>query len=270
MDNHDILEQFNAFYKIKHEYEQNVSRLKNKIIHNPSLSKAEKRKRYLLIKPKCINCKKPVGTIFSTKDRKLIALCGANNPGSSQKPCKLNINIERGSIITLDKVIDALRQSLDEEKDEIIKTKLNLLFNFISEETALTQFKTQKSDYENTQSQYDKYLKQLILVTELMGKKESINSYDIQIYETIQEIKSTLIQATNDDSGSHQLIHDSIEMVTGKLTPLITLNNSLKYKYRGVIFNSELNTFNIIEKPYIVSDTEIIVDTAPTIISNIK
>ena len=52
-------------------------------------------KKLLEIKPKCINCKRPVGTTFSAgkKDDRYTVTCGDPNPGTR---CKLDIVIFNG------------------------------------------------------------------------------------------------------------------------------------------------------------------------------
>ena len=270
MDNPEILDAVNTFYKLKQEYEKNLTRMKHKIIHNPTLSKSAKRERFLLLKPKCVNCKKPVGTIFSTNDRKLVAMCGANKPGSTSEPCKLNISIEKGSVINLNTAIESLKLLRDDEKDDIIKTKLNLLFNFISEETAISEFEKQKASYEDTQKQYDDYLNKYVTITELLEKKQQIDLTDIQIYEMINNIKDLLKKASEKDASSSQLIHDSVEVLVNKLIPLLKVNNDLKYNFRSISYNNNDDTFHLIEKPYTTSQIEIVVDNPTTIVSNIK
>lgn len=272
MESPDVLEAVNMFYKLKQDYDKNLTRMKQKIIHNSSLSNKEKRQRFLLLKPKCVNCKKPVGTIFSTKDRKLIAMCGANKSGSSVEPCKLNISIDKGDIISLEKSIDILKELRTSDKDEIIKNKLNLLFNFISEDTALSTFEKQKESLEFFESTISSHLKQLITITELIDKKEQINISDLQIFEVIKSIKELLLKAEKEvDSGkSYQFIHDCTEIYVSQLIPLLKVNNGLKYKYREVVFNEADNTYHLVEKPYINSQLEIVIDDPPLVQSNIK
>ena len=91
----------NDYYKLKNNYENEILKEKKKIIKNQELSWKEKRNEFKSFKPKCINCKRPVGTIFSIKYntevefRELKAICG-----SRTDPCNLNININPPALIT--------------------------------------------------------------------------------------------------------------------------------------------------------------------------
>jgi ribosomal protein S14 len=67
MDNiPDVKEALNEYFKLKLKYETQIKENKKKIINNQALSNREKRSEYLKLKPKCINCKRPSGTIFKT------------------------------------------------------------------------------------------------------------------------------------------------------------------------------------------------------------
>ena len=73
MNDIDVINAVDQFYKLKSEYEKTLYNEKIKIINNDSLSKEDKQKKYKLFKPKCINCKQEVGTVFSTSSSKLVA-----------------------------------------------------------------------------------------------------------------------------------------------------------------------------------------------------
>lgn len=259
----------NLFYKLKQDYERNLTRMKQKIINNSALNKKQKRERFLLLKPKCINCKRPVGTIFSVKDRKLIAMCGAHSLKGGVKPCSLDINIEKGAVVSLDSLLKTLEDLKEKEKDEIITNKLNLLFNFISEETAISLFDKQKSEFTDTQQTYENFLKQYVSITQLTEKREQINLTDLQIYETLKNIKDNLTKSIKEtDLTQKQLISDSIEIYVDKLIPLLQINNKLKYQTRSMVFDEEDNTYNLAEQSYTAAQVEIALEPIQVIKNN--
>ena len=57
----------NEYYKLKNKYETEINNNKRRIINNKSLSNKEKRSEFQKLKPKCVNCHRPGGTIFSTR-----------------------------------------------------------------------------------------------------------------------------------------------------------------------------------------------------------
>jgi hypothetical protein len=108
------------YYKLKNDYDESIQEQKKKILSMTGLSLKEKRIEFRKLKNKCVNCKRPVGSIFNTKlegnnkyyskDRVLVALCGDRDD-----PCPLNIEINLSSINDLRKII--------------IEERLNLLLN---------------------------------------------------------------------------------------------------------------------------------------------
>ena len=62
-----VMDAFNEYYKLKNKYENDYNKDKQKLIKNKTMSWKEKRNEFKQLKPKCINCKRPVGTIFSIK-----------------------------------------------------------------------------------------------------------------------------------------------------------------------------------------------------------
>ena len=91
----------NEYYKLKSNYENENYKNKKVIMNNKELSKREKQREFQRLKPKCINCKRVGGTLFTNtikdKDddtkikniRTLKAICGVH-----ENPCNLKIIIE--------------------------------------------------------------------------------------------------------------------------------------------------------------------------------
>ena len=55
----------NDYYKLKRDYESAIDKDIKKL--DKGMSIKEKRKEFQKLKPKCIDCNRPVGTIFSNK-----------------------------------------------------------------------------------------------------------------------------------------------------------------------------------------------------------
>ena len=61
------LDKFNDFYKLKSKYESQITKEKSIITGDNKLSWKEKRIEFQKFKPKCVNCKRPVGSLFTIK-----------------------------------------------------------------------------------------------------------------------------------------------------------------------------------------------------------
>ena len=126
-------EAIDNYYKLKDKYDKQIKKVVSSISNNINLSVREKRKEFLEYKPKCINCLRPVGTIFSSKFnedegcRTLIAMCG-----DRVNPCYLNINISAGYVALLPELIKENEDMINENKYDIIKYKNSLLFGYLS------------------------------------------------------------------------------------------------------------------------------------------
>ena len=165
MDDPQYINTINQYYKLKSDYEKQIKNEINKITSVDSISKQDKRTRFKKFKPKCINCKKPVGTAFSNKNQVLKAVCG-----DSVNPCKLNIEIDKGHYVNTRGFNDILTQAKNICETDIIKNKLNLLFGYVDEEKSLEIFKSNMEDIK----QYNNNLS--------MIKKTLINPFSIKKY----------------------------------------------------------------------------------------
>ena len=89
-----FIEALNTYYKLKKGYDSSFMTEKQKIIKKKDIGWKEKRRMFYQLRPKCINCKRPVGSIFKTVynngERYLSAKCG-----DIQEPCKLKIQINQ-------------------------------------------------------------------------------------------------------------------------------------------------------------------------------
>jgi hypothetical protein len=66
-NNYNFKEAVNEYFKLKNKYQTAIQNDSNKIGRNKKLTKREKKTAFQSLKPKCINCSRPVGTLFSSK-----------------------------------------------------------------------------------------------------------------------------------------------------------------------------------------------------------
>jgi hypothetical protein len=109
---------------------------------NLGLDEKHARKMARELRPKCVNCKRPVGTIFKMREDRLLAYCG-----DSKDPCPLKIEIFKGRFESDDQFANYTAKSLLETKEQIICQKMDVLFNYSSEEETVTKFKDLIEEY---------------------------------------------------------------------------------------------------------------------------
>ena len=108
----DYLEALNVYFKLKKNYEESLSQAKHAAFISARTRAAGKR-NVAAIKPKCINCKKPGGTIFEHKDDKYTAICGVPDLHSK---CSLNIQLYRGHFSDEESLLYIFKNGIDTTK----------------------------------------------------------------------------------------------------------------------------------------------------------
>jgi hypothetical protein len=290
MDDINIINTVNDFYRLKSEYEKTLYNEKINII-NSSLSKEDKLKRYKLFTPKCINCKQGVGTIFSTTNNKLIAKCGATKSIFQKNftPCGLHMHIERGNVELLSNIIDEFSQAKETDKDDIIKTKLNYFFNFENEDTTVENFKELKKSYTENMDTYLDYIDEFTNKVNNNDNKQEIEKTKLDIHESKEKIKA-IIKLYKEEQGNQQMmgsnegyITEAVDEYKDVLQNLINKYNTLMYSYYTIESHRKKETdeqkkdnddqqkiYNLCKKQYTIKDIEISIDASYKIISNKK
>lgn len=252
----DIKEALNEYYKLKSKYESQITVNKKKIIKS-SLSKREMKQEYKKLKPKCIHCRRPCGTIFSTvyvpetakiePYRELKALCG-----NMADPCNLNIVIRLASVTLITETLDFFQKELKENSNDIIMDKNKLLFGILTTEKVLEKFDSIKEHIQILNSFYSDYLESYNKIVDNPEKQEELNEAITNSYIEIQKIKDC-IKSMN-DSDNTQYARDAVEIYVTSLMPIMKKIQKLKYSENYVWYNDYTNTFNLIQEKYSIDD----------------
>ncbi len=86
------------------------------------------------MKKPCIFCKKNGGTIFKNENNTLSAFCG------SDTPCNKTLTIQKHNYADIRKVCENTTDELKTIKKEIVRSKLNFLFNYVDEGNTVNSF----------------------------------------------------------------------------------------------------------------------------------
>lgn len=253
----DIKEAVNEYFKLKNKYDIQIMTNKKKIMNNVHLSNREKRSEYTKLKPKCIHCKRPGGTIFSTnyaaeneKDesyRELRAFCGI-----VADPCNLNIVIRLAKIEWMPELLKTMEKDIKDYKNEIIDNKNKLLFGYLNTEDALEKFDNIKEYITNYTSLYEQYLESYHSIVDNTEKKQELNEAITNSYIEIQKIKDCILQMN--ETNNVQYARDAVNIYTTTLMPLLNTIRSLKYNETIVWHNEYTNTCNLIQNKYSIEN----------------
>ena len=261
-------ESVDNYYKLKSKYEEQINKIKQNLHNNPKLSIRDKKKLFNEFKPKCISCQRPVGTIFSinyneNEDfRSLLSFCG-----DRVNPCKLNINLKLDNVETIENYIKELDNSIQEDKNIIIKKKNELLFGYITTENAVNTFEDFKTDLNDSYELKNFLLELLISKTDNEEKKKELNKILSEFYVTIQNISQDIKDANADNNI--QLIEDTIrnnyvdllmsKQGTSDNPPQIGILEkirNLKYAYNNVEYDEDTNKFHLVQKKTTIESLE--------------
>lgn len=226
--NEKFQEAVNLFYTLKGQYEEQIQDLRRGIAKKPNLSNKEKRDEFKKLKPKCVNCKRKVGTVFevkydkSTEGRRAKALCG-----DRVDPCPLDIEINLGKISTIGIDLQESQDEMNELKRKIVVIKNDLLFGYVTTEKAVEEFEKVKMDLSQTTEMYEILLISYLAVYDSPEKKENIKKLELDIYNDIKLIK-TYISDFNREKNI-QFVNDAVTLMVSQITPKIVDLRHLKY-----------------------------------------
>ena len=137
----EYLDNLNTYFALKNKYIKKWQLKKRK--YSRSLkNKSEYKKKFNLLERNCIQCRKNGGTTFEISNGVYTAKCNAKD-----NKCSLNIEIKPAKYFIYDKFEKRTMENLETIKDNIIKNKLNLLFNLENEDVALGEFQNLKDEF---------------------------------------------------------------------------------------------------------------------------
>lgn len=251
----DFLDALNNYYKFKSNYEESFQKEKTNIINNVNLSWKEKRGEFKNYKPKCINCKRPVGTIFSrTYDEKefsrvLKALCG-----DITDPCSLNITLNIGYYETIPNIIKTDEKDIENLKISVIKDKNNLLFDYITTEIALDNFDKFKNEIMEISTSLEAVKEIWMNIIENDEKKNNLQKLQEESYILIDSIKKLIQDYSNNNNNT--LVQDAVTIYVNQLVPKLKQISNMKYEVNKVEFIEDENIFRLIQIENSISHKE--------------
>ena len=220
----------NEFFRIKKKYENELFKMRKKEYKKGKTIKGSQRRSRSVV-PKCLNCQKTGGMIFNITRDNYNAYCG-----NKEDPCNFVIELTRGTYILSELYLNTMLEIMDENRETIIRQKMDTLFDFISEETAARVFKEYLAKFERDTDLYNDELKKYNELYNNAGKENDIKKKQITIYNINQKIK-TLIDEYK-ENGNTSILKLIANLYKTELIP--ETENLRKLKYDVV----EMDTVN--------------------------
>ena len=255
----------NEYYDLKQQYRVGKEKEMQIFLEaTEDMSWREKRNLFKSLHYKCVNCRRYVGSIFKTnmieQDRHLIAKCGDHS-----NPCPLNIDINLGTILSYEYALEIDKDMILDYKKDIIKDKNNLMFGYISSKQAIDRFDKLKEEMISSIDILESTNKRYLNITNNLEKKEKIIELQQQVYGIINAIKIYIKQY--ESSNNPALINDAVTLYTEELLGKITELNMLTFAYKAVEYDTDSNTYTLVEKQYSVEEMEINIGADKKVIS---
>lgn len=249
-----VEEAMEYYYKLKDKYDNKVLKAKKDIIKNKSLDKTTKMEMLSNIQPGCVNCKHKGKMLFLQKDNQLIAKCQATKKDNTLG-CNLDIIIDRGDFEQINNFSKYIEEEINEFRENIIKTKLDLLFGYVNEEQALALFTEQKNEYNVIDEQRTRLI---IEINKIMGKDKKQPIAELQ--KNILIIIDNIRRSVSDNNLS-----EAVSIYVNDLMPLLKELRELKYVANKIMCNdgTEANkgcnndTFHLIQDPFTYKELQI-------------
>jgi hypothetical protein len=244
-------DKLHKYYELKSKYDKSIHQKKQdikKIAKASGMSKKDKRNMFLTYTPKCISCNRDVGTKFNKIKQNshyhLTATCG-----NTSQPCKLDIDIDLGTVVNTISEKEEHEKRIDDCIKEIIITKNDELFGFITEDDAVSKFdilNTKLDDatdyYRSLINHYGRIIFNKERETKIDKLTKTLNSQILTIKKNINEYNKTY---------TRQFIKDAVELYVTDMANTINILNNTKYDEMRVEYNIE-------NKEYILLQTKIL------------
>ena len=229
-----INDAIHGYYSLKEKYNSALEKRRQRLMNDPvinwkSLSAQQKAKRLAIIKPACIVCKQEGGSIFTETDGKLKAICG-----NISQPCGFHIEVARGKYISLETLMNESLEEVRATKDEIIRMKLDLLFQFINEDELVEQFDAVQHKLQEQLKMYAEFRTYYLSVTDNDDIQKDTDIHTRVISEKVAQIKEFMTEFRDSEWKNRSIIDDILVLYQQDIEPAFMKLRETKYVYSQV------------------------------------
>jgi hypothetical protein len=183
----EVVDAIHYYYKLKQKY-VNTARKRKKTIKDSDLSLKDKIRdiRRITTNQNCVACKKPGGTIFSRNNEHLRAKCNA-----TANKCRLDIDIVIGKFYDINTTLKLLLIDEQDNKKQITKLKMDVLYGFIDDMHAETDFAKLTETFDDLQIIIQYWQTELFSIIKNSEHETNKKNIEIHLAEIVQRIKET-------------------------------------------------------------------------------
>lgn len=242
----EIEKQFENYYNLKQSYELFIKNKIDKIIQDNSLSKSDKHKKY-----KDVLAKIKVKKIFSNENRKLSIIENGNKV----------IEYDNEYYNLYETSADFFKQLDKKNKIDIMRLKLDVLFNYIDEENSMTEFELLKKEIKEDLTEYSKIVAEIYAIENM--NKQSIEDEKEKLYGNVEKNTKGYINDFKEkiNNQQDQYIKEAVEIYKSSILPTTQEISKLQYEkgYREIIEEEGENKdtiYHFIKQPFSIKSKE--------------
>lgn len=254
-------EALNSYFKLRGKYQDKIYDLKKKIFEKEPNKKIALRKT-LAIKPPCIHCGRPVGTIFSSKEKKYVAVCG-----DRENPCILNIELYRGNHMNIEYVLDVFKEDIDNLKENIIQQKLDTFFNYLTDQQSVSLYKKEVKAYNGDSVIYKEILDKYNSLYDNKDKQQMLLQKNEDVFRLVEKSRGFLKEYQK--TQNKDFLKLAVETNIKEITPLIENMRMLKHEIMEIDIaenNKHIYTYTLYKYPVLLSKIDYIVGEHPRVV----
>ena len=237
-----------AYFELKSKYEKKLFELKKKA-HAKENTKKRKRMAAKSVIAPCVKCKKKVGTLFYKKENIYYAKCGDPN-----SPCNLDIRLHDGITDLIEENLKDIHTEINETKENIIKHKLDTLFNYIDEKDAAELYKTYLEDFNLDNNVLTMYLGKRSQVFHSEVKEKAINEKNEKLYSYVQDIQRLLKDYK--ESNNEEILKQAISIHINDIIPEMRNLRNIQYEVMEMEIDPIKKTNKLVQFPILFSKLE--------------
>ena len=221
------------YYAIKSKYEAMRTKELRSIVAMP-VSTKNKKKLVRAIPKKCVNCGKTGGTEFWRKDDVLHAECAAT------PKCELKMKVPVGFYANVRDLMQITHEDMQEKRANIIRIKMDTLFNYMTEAQSAKQFKQDLEMYQGDEAMYNTYKEYEENVVRDPVRERLIKKKTQEIYKLLHDVRKMMEEYNK--NGDKQVLHDAVEKQVSELHTEIEMLRTLKYPVMEMVNDGDVES----------------------------
>lgn len=220
------------YYQLKRKYQMMRKRNVDDIVKMP-ISLKKKKKMVRAIPNKCVECGGKGGTHFWRENDVLRAVCEAT------PKCDLNLRVNAGFYANINYLMDVTQDDMQEKRANIIRLKMDTLFNYMTESESAKRFKQDLETYQSDDAMFNTYKDYAENMANDPVKARLVKKKTQEIYRVLHEVRQMLEEYNK--TGDKMVLNDAVEKQVKELHTDIDALRNLKYPVMEMVDDPDMD-----------------------------